>query len=131
MDWRTWIYDTLHSDEDILALFPGGIHSTLENDATPDLKPFAVIRMTDMTGDVGSFQDAVVWVHDTPDGYTQIDERLAAIREKLVGQVSELGAITALWQGDGPDVADDKRGTLVRSSFYRLVGGDLDGNGDD
>lgn len=119
MDWRTWVYDRLDEDTNIAALVGDRIYSTL--DGSPDERPFIVIRFSGSVPDVGDFQDVAIWVHDDPGSYVRIDTLLGLIRTKLVGPVAQQDAVAVVWQGDSPDLADDARGTVVRTASFRMA----------
>jgi len=126
VDWRTWIY------EQVLALVGDKVgdrvFQTLNEDETPDEKPFIVLRFGgDSPGIVNTSEGAealtaVVWVHDNPGSYLGIDAILSELREEMTGPVTEPGGIFSRWLGDSPDLADDMRKTIVRNSTYQLMG---------
>lgn len=120
IDWRKWLFEKLKSSQEIQGLVGDRIHSMVDD----DMRPFIVIRMTDTSANVADAidQDVVIWVHDDPHSYTRIDEILAEVRAIIEGVVTDQDGIEALWQGDSQDLADDARGTVLRTSSYRLVG---------
>lgn len=121
MNWRTLVYERLAADSAVTAIAGDRIFSTLEN--APSLRPFVVIRVDPTVKDrVGDFQDATIWVHDEPKGYTVIDQLIAAIKSALVGPVHDPDGVLVEWQGDSGDLADDVWGTVLRTSSYRFAG---------
>jgi len=121
MDWRTWLYEQATATG-VLEELGGRVYQTLDH--APVDRPFMVIRLEETSRNVGRFQTATFWIHDNPGSYLVIDALHAELRALIEGQVSEEGAIAVEWQGEGPDLSDDARGTVVRSATYRLVGRD-------
>jgi hypothetical protein len=130
VDWRTWVYDKLVSETAVTTLVPAPrIFSTLSVDDTPDVKPFIVIRMgTDRDelaqedeGHSAGSHECAIWVHDDPIGYTGIDAVIEAIKDSM-RDVDGQDVIAARWNGDSGDLADDLRGTVVRTTNFRLDG---------
>jgi len=123
MTWREFIFERLTGDAPLTALVGDRIFGTLEG--SPD-RPFVVIRFDPSVPAIkgAEVQDMTIWVHDEPESYTRIDEILPLIRAALEGPVSIAGenGIHVDWSGDSQDLSDDARGTILRSSSYRLAG---------
>jgi len=123
LDVRTWVYERLIDNGYVSALVGTRIYSDLGE--TPDQKPFIVIRCDVSNPDIPEtmFQDVVLWVEDDPGSYLTIDQILGHIRDDMDGaQVVAPDGVQAIWQGDSLDLADDTRGTILRTGSYRLVG---------
>jgi hypothetical protein len=92
--------------------------------ATPEKKPFIVIRFGNVIPQVGAtfFQDSALWVHDAPGSYVRIESILSILREELEGPVPDAKGIAVQWLGESEDLADDERKTIVKNAAYRLVG---------
>jgi hypothetical protein len=124
MDWRAWAFNRLTGAQPVTDVVGDRIYGMLGEEDTPAQKPFMVLRFNEDVPDVpeGMFSNLVVWVHDDPLGYTRIDQLLKATRDALEGPVPDPDAIQADWIGDSPDLADDRRGTVVRNASFRLAG---------
>jgi len=117
MNWRKWLYDKVTG----LALADTYMAGTL--DQTPATKPFIAIRLElESPNSPGLFQDATIWVHDSPGSYARIDDIISDLKSGIIGQISDAGAIGATWQGNSGDLVDDARGTIVKNVGLRLVG---------
>lgn len=131
IDWRTWIFQKLSNSlyiAEMNVVDRPTVHASGSLEGTPQRKPFLIItfgqeqvdrRDADQASVTSNF--ATLWVHDDPGDYLRIDSILIACQKELVGQVP--GGIYAQWQGNSGDLADDVRGTIVRNSEYRLIGG--------
>lgn len=126
VDWRTWVFEALTEDAGVIAVLGDRVFSEVE--AEPE-KPFAVVRMVQNTPEVHQVEGAIsttttIWVHDEPGSYVRIDNLLSLIRTaiKAKSDLSGVGIFQAIWTGDGPDLADDYRKTILRTTSYRLVG---------
>jgi hypothetical protein len=126
IDWRTWLYQKV-------VAFVGDkvgnrVFQSLDEDETPDEKPFIVLRFgTDVPEVVNSSEGVqsltgVIWVHDNPGSYLLIDAILRELREEMAGAVVEADGISSDWLGDSPDLADDMRKTIVRNATFQLRG---------
>lgn len=122
LDLRTWLFNRVSGNSVITNLVDDRIFSTL--DETPETKPFIVIRMQAIIPEIPTamFQDAVVWVHDDPSSYLVIDSILKSLRDDLDGTQPSGDGIGVTWQGDSVDLSDDMRGTILRTSSYRVAG---------
>lgn len=131
MDWRTWAFDRLTSSDPVTDLVPvewifGGGSLT----EVPARRPFVILRfgveqsdMWDGDGPAATSQYLTVYIHDEPGDYLRINEITLAIRAALQGPVADgVGGISALWQGDSQDLADDVYGTIMRNAEFRLLG---------
>jgi hypothetical protein len=119
MDWRTWMYGFLNN------LLESDVNGDGSLNSVPEARPFIIVRLDQAVPEFEgtSDQDVTLWVHDDPGSYLRIDNIIANIRQALDRQpVTEAGGITAVWQGDSGDLADDDKGTIVRTSSYRMVG---------
>lgn|SRR5512134_2759356 len=125
---RTLIRQTLTTDLGILGL---GVvpEAILAGDVdTPPQRPFINLRWGVNTPglDVVTRRSLVIWVHDTPGDYSQIDaiiRRIGVVLGELVGVPHAYGhLVTAEWTGDSEDLTDDGHGTITRTTSYSLVG---------
>jgi hypothetical protein len=124
-DCRTWIFTKLSALVPVTSVVGSRIFQSLDLEDTPTDKPFIVCRLDPSVPDIpgAMFQDLVLWIHDEPGSYLRIDTLIQTIRENLDGvQVNDPEGIAVVWQGDSPDMADDLRGTILRTSSYRLAG---------
>lgn len=126
VDWRTWLYQALTGSAGVTAVLGNRVYSEVE--AEPE-RPFAVIRLGIDTPEVhqregATSTTATIWVHDDPGSYIRIDGLLKTIRDAIIAKsdLSGAGIFEAIWIGDGPDLADDGRKTIVKTTAYRLVG---------
>jgi len=123
VNWREFVFDRLNGDVALAAFVGDRIFGTVPDN--PD-RPYVVIRFDPLIpeGSWGEFQDMTVWVHDQPESYTRIDEILPLVRTALQGPLSVPGetGIHVDWSGDSQDLSDDARGTILRTSSYRLAG---------
>lgn len=67
----------------------------------------------------------VIWAHDVPGSYERIDKivrRIRIIMASLIGGTSGGGHLVLVeWVTDSSDLRNDDRGTILRTSTYRVV----------
>lgn len=124
MDWRRWAYDRLVASAAVTSEVPiDRIFGSGAISGRPKA-PFIQLRVG---GDRGvravpaTDTEVLVYAHDDPGSYLRVDRILSAAREALTADVTEDTGISAEWQGDSPDLADDGYDTITRNSSYRLL----------
>lgn len=127
MDWRTWVYGQLNNDLTLLALIPADqqFGSGALTGAPPN-KHFLMVRLGETLPTIvpGVTQVACdVLVHDEPGDYMRIDDALKVVRDVLEGAPRTAdGMVTAVWQGDSADQADDFFATITKTASFLLIG---------
>lgn len=95
---------------------------------TPSQRPFLQLRWgrNDEGLDSVTRRNLVIWVHDQPGDYTEIDAiilRLRALIPALVAQPNVNGwLVGAEWAGDSEDLVDDGHRTIARNTSFVLIG---------
>lgn len=129
---RSVIWSALAGDEGLtsLGVVPGGI---LAGDVdTPTQRPFIQLRWLDGQRGVGvpgaSHDRRIlsVWVHDTPNDYTRVDQVISRVKKvfyDVVAQADNGGGFVSQidWFGDSDDLVDDGHGTICRNSTFYVV----------
>ena len=119
---RTWVYQTLAGDTSLMAMAPGGLHASTSIDRTPAQKPFIMYRsvanIPDLRGDDGdqtSSETFLIFVHDAPGDYLQIDTAIARIKQLLGGTYDQAsGIIRSIWLETSDDFRDEDMGTITK-----------------
>lgn len=118
----------MNTSAPLLAAAPGGIHSSTALQVTPELKPFLMYRsIAHRPGSRGDDNDVtrdetfLVFVHDVPGDYLQID----AILEQLKTLFQNVKDITAgvagcTWLEDSEDFRDEDMGTILKYARIRV-----------
>lgn len=130
MNWRAWLKERLDEDGALTSVIPANrIHGAGSLTGSPGKRPFALIHLGEELpvfneGGVPEVtsNEAVIWIHDDPGSYDQIDEILVLVIAQLTGQVSEETGIACVWQGNSGELSDEAYGTITRNSSFRLVG---------
>lgn len=131
VDWRSWSYARLGGSLElaIVGVPIGSIYGAGSLEGKPASMPFIVITFGEELADIRddgvptvASQYMTLWAHDEPGDYLRIDAVLEACKLALVGQVAVPGGIVARWEGNSGDLSDDRYGTIVRNSEYRLIG---------
>lgn len=119
---RSWVYSTLSGDGTLTALIPGGVHASTSIDVTPASKPFLMYRsiaeLPDLRGDdthrTGT-ETFLIFVHDVPGDYLQIDAivaRLKVLLNNVVDQPNDI--IRSTWIETSEDFRDEDMGTILK-----------------
>lgn len=119
---RTWVYQTLSGDVALNALLPGGLHASTSLDRTPAEKPFLMYRsvanLPDLRGDDGDqtiSETFLIFAHDAPGDYLQIDTIMARIKQLLGGVYDQAnGIIRSIWLETSDDFRDEDMGTITK-----------------
>jgi len=112
----------MDADATLANLVGERIHQSTSIDKTPSTKPFIMYRQTSdvqlMRGDDG---DAcrrlgyMIFAHDVPGDYMQIDSILEALRALFADIVDQPnGIIRSTWLETSDDLRDEDMGTIVK-----------------
>lgn len=127
---RSFIYDLLRNDPTLRSL---GVASTAVYTGdvdTPPERPFLNLRwgvspIVPSIAAVGPRQ-LVVWVHDAPNDYTNIDAIIRQVKTLFLGVVGarhSFGYITQIeWNGDSEDGRDNGFDTIFRNTAHTIIG---------
>lgn len=126
MSTRTWLYERMVTDGDLEDLVPGGIFQTTAVLHTPHLKPYIIYRQTSdvsvLRGDGGDLirrNGYMIFVHDVPGDYLQIDDILQQLKSLFQDVVDQPnGVVESLWGETSDDLRDDDMGTIMK--FARI-----------
>lgn len=127
---RALIYQAIIGDSTLNALGITDDSAFAVDVDTPQNRPFLQLRWgrNDVAlakTEIGR-RNLVIWVHDQPGDYTEIDsiiKRLRTLIPSLVPSSDAEGQLTAAeWAGDSEDLADDGHRTIARNISFVLVG---------
>lgn len=125
---RTLIYQAIINDSAMNALGITDASSFAVDVDTPQSRPFLQLRwgVNEIGLDVSTRRSLVIWVHDQPGDYTEIDAiilRLRALIPSLVPSRDANGWLQGVvWEGDSEDLTDDGHRTIARNTSFTLVG---------
>lgn len=132
MDWRTWAYQRIVADVNILADVPeDSIYAASALDGAPANRPFIIVafgsvspELYDADAPVAVSKRGTVYVHDNPGDYLRIERVLENVRKLFAGTTDGMadGGIMALWEGESGDLADELFRTIMRYGELRFVG---------
>lgn len=119
---RTWVYDQMMGHTAMNVIVGQRIYSTTSLQKAPSQKPFIMYRQLsnrpDMRGDDGSLvkdENWLIFVHDIPGDYLQIDQLLRYLRELFEDTYDQgNGIIRSMWLEDSEDFRDDDMGTILK-----------------
>ena len=121
MSSRTWVYSKLNTGA-VALLLNGGAHASTSLDDAPAEKPFIMYRgsahLPDLRGDdalVTGTDTWMIFVHDVPGDYLQIDDVISALRavfDNVVDQAN--GIIRSTWLETSEDFRDEDMGTIMK-----------------
>jgi hypothetical protein len=117
MDTRTWAFDFLSDDSQLMGMLPGGIIEAGSMDG-PNVTPYAMIVVGPRFSEpVGESQGFEIWVHDSAQSYTRIDAALDRAKD-LIEAWAETNLIR--YEGRSRDLIDDVYNTRTRNDSWRV-----------
>jgi hypothetical protein len=125
---RTLIYQAIINDPTLIGLGITGPSTFAIDVDTPAGRPFLQLRwgLNEIGLDVSTRRSLVIWVHDQPGDYTNIDNiilRLRTLIPSLVPSPDSNGWLQGVvWTGDSEDLVDDGHRTIARNTGFVLVG---------
>lgn len=130
---RSWVYDVLRLDPDVIAFAGDRIFQGESLDSAPKTKPFVIYRLgnTSPDNDVPQCrrQYLTVYVHDEgkPGDYTRIDAGMDAVVKALVQAGINSSAkknhkiVAVRWLEASADFDDREMGTILRYARFQIV----------
>lgn len=125
---RSWVYGRMTGDATLMALLPGGVHSTTKIRETPHEKPFIMYRVIahrpESRGDdrdLTNNENFLLFVHDVPGDYLKIDAILARLKELFQNAKDEAAGVSrGTWLEDSEDFRDEDMGTIMRYARFQV-----------
>lgn len=129
MTSRTWLFSQLTTGLPALQTIIGTrVYEPTSLDVAPETKPFLLFRgiahLSDFRGDDSSITKSetyLIFVHDKPGDYMQIDTVLGLLRQLLDGAVDQANNIIRVtWLEDSEDFRDEDMGTIMKYSRFMI-----------
>lgn len=148
---RTWVYDQMVNDATLLTYVgtsivtdpmntPGDplddvttvtprVHQSTSINVAPTLKPFIMYRQTSdvefFRGDDGDTVRScgfMIFCHDAPGDYMQIDEMIDALQTLFKDTNDPTnGIVRSRWSNTSEDLRDDDMGTITRFASIQVL----------
>lgn len=126
---RTWVYEQMTGNSALVTATPGGIKASTAVSKTPHEKPYILYRQTsDVQGFRGDDADMVrrtgfmIFVHDVPGDYLQIDSILEMLRGLFQDTQDQANRVVRCdWITVSEDLRDEDMGTITKFVSIRVT----------
>lgn len=126
---RAWIYQRMRNDVTLSAMAPGGIYPSTRLERAPHINPFILYRQTSEVPFLrGSDRDHctrlgyMVFCHDVPGDYMQIDRMIDRLRQLFSSVVDQPNNIVRCEISDiSDDFRDEDMGTIMKYARLQVT----------